>query len=151
MNVPTPSPRFAERARVQAIALRLAVVAAVQVALIRAYYGTTNMYLKIQTGTNEDATPRLHVMHLHHLVLVDALVIGFALAHRSFPRARAAAGFAAPLVALVVAGWLNVDPPVGRAFIAALALAPLVAFAAWPLPPPPAKEAISSSSDEGAS
>jgi hypothetical protein len=127
------TPRFFTRSLLQALALRMAVVATVQVALVRAYYGTTNMYLKVQAGFDGEGAPRFEFMHTEHLVAFDLLVVFFALIHRRYAPARAALGFAAPALALVAGGWLNVDPPVGRAFIAALALAPLVVFAATPL------------------
>jgi hypothetical protein len=129
------APPFFDRALLMAVALRVAVLGTLQIALVRAYYGTTNMYLKVQAGFGEDGTPRFEFMHTKHLLTFDLLVLAFALVHRRYATTRAALGFAAPSLALVAAGWLNVDPPVGRAFIAALALVPLVAFAGTPLPP----------------
>lgn len=142
-RIETPRPPLGPLFR--GLALRVALLAVAQIATARAYYGVTNMYLKLQFGVLEDGTPRLFPMTAAHLVAFDALVVALAVARSTSASTRVKAGLALPVLATVVAGWLNSDPPVGRAFIAALSLAALVIFGVFPL------ASVSSSSDADAS
>jgi hypothetical protein len=127
------------------VAVRVALLALFQLATVRAYYGVTGMYLKLQAGFLEDGNPRFVFVNPGHLIAFDLLVIVCAIAHRQSAPARVTFGLGAPILATVAAGWVNTDPPVGRAFVAALVLAVLVLFGVFPLAP------IRSSSDEDAS
>lgn len=128
-------PRFFDLALARAVLQRLGLVALAQFATARAYYGVPTMYLKLQLGVLEDGNARLVPMHEGHLAAFDLVMLAAALGNRKRANGSTALDLAVPVMAAVVGGWLIADPPVGRAFLSALALAPLVAFGAFPLPP----------------
>ena len=117
---------------VRAIALRLAVVLALQGLAIAAYYSVIAMYLKLPFGSGEKP---FVFAQWWHLALGDALFVVAALLRRSSTGATAARlGAAMPFAAVAFGAWAGTDPPVGRVLVATLLVLPALLFSAWTLP-----------------
>jgi len=117
---------------VRAIASRLAIVLAIQVLAIAAYFSVIAMYLKLPFGSG---THPFVSAEWWHLVAGDLAFVVAAVVRRGSRGALAhAIGAGAPFAGLAFGAWAGTDPPVGRVLVATLLLAPTLFFFAWALP-----------------